>query len=780
MHRKSCDLKGNGGVISSISSSAVGAYGSVEPIMGNSAGGSGGALHISGGGEFLLNDSTFSENTCSGVGGGAICVVGSEHPLPGSFPISIIGSFTGNEALGSEGKGGAILVQSQNIVLHAFLAMNFAVNAGGAIAVEDGNLEMDSTRVVGNRAGPEGSSAQGKGGGVYIEGNGIVTVSDSTIGLNTAGVRGGGIGLAEGSQLNLVGNCEFTQNVSNGLTTEQDGGGAICNDGGIIDFTSANYIDINRNSTAGHGAGILMLAGTITNLDPDHPTGFRKVCFANNTADGDGGGIAFFEDARPDESFIGAAFAMNSAGDEGGGIYVDGFFSGGALDRHIFSGNSAATSGGGAATNNITLSGCVFLNNSAPQGGGLYNFGDLTVSGGNTFHQNEATGETGRGGGLYLNGGNSKITHGYFDSNASSVDGGGIYLENGTLILEECVLEENAAGGTPLEFSYDGSGGGLATSGLSEVTLDRTSIISCIASFAGGGCYLDQDTIFLARHSSIAKNQSYGYGGGISAENGIETLTLEGTTVAQNEARFDGGGIAIRSSGQVILTNATITGNTASGEVGGIIADSGISEVTNSVIAGNSVPDTAFDFLTATNSFLAGDPILFPDETPIIIPFPSGFNFEIPTLTYQPHPHSPLIDAGSARPAEAIDQRGNPRTVGDAPDIGAVEQQTLPQSFATWQETATPTPDGTPEELQWLFAAPLTRSGSTYSYQLNPTAPPAAALFEWSTDLLTWHTTLPETATHTLSAPSLNAPATISITLPGGVRTFTRIGALTP
>ena len=696
---------------------------------------------------------------------------------PGSGQVSLKNLRLEN---GSSFSGGGISCDSADpIEIDSVILLNSKAIRGGGIANIGGDLTLRSCFIVGNSATSDSRFGEKNGGGIYHGGHGIVTLSDTTIGFNTAGERGGGVALDVGSQLNLEGGCEFTHNISNGLTTDQDGGGAICNNGGIINLSGAEDVNINRNSTTGHGAGILMFGGTITNLDPDHPDGFRPVFLSNNTAGGNGGGIAFFDESHPGETFIGATFTMNSAGDQGGGIYIDGFFPEASLVRFIFFGNTAATSGGGAATNYIDLSGCLFLNNSAPQGGGLYNTGDLTFSGGSTFHQNQATGETGKGGGLYLNGGVSKITHGYFDTNASSAEGGGIYLENGTLTLEECVLKGNTAGAIPLEFSYNGSGGGIAISGISNLTLEGTSIVSNTASFIGGGCSFDISSTCIAHRSTIAKNQSYGNGGGISAEYGIESFTLEDTTVAQNQARFDGGGVAIRGSSHVTLTNATITGNTASGEVGGIIADFGLAEVTNSVIAGNSAPDSVFDFLTTTSSFLSGDPLLFPDETPITIPFPSGVDFEIPTLSYQPHPHSPLIDAGVARPAEALDQRGNPRTVGDAPDIGAIEQQTLPQSFVAWQETAEPISDGTPKELQWLFAAPLARSGSTYNYQLNPGAPTAAALFEWSTDLETWHTSLPENATRTLTAPSLNAPATVSITLPGGERKFTRLGAIT-
>ena len=594
------------------------------------------------------------------------------YDAPGSGSVTLKGLRLEN---GNAPDGGAIYYDGSDPVdLDTIIIINSTAGIGGAIVSYGSELLIRSCIIAGNSASTFNDSL---GGAVYVGGISTVSVIDSTISVNTAKTSGGGIAIDFDGVLKLIGTSEITRNIAEG-TEYDEGGGGIYNSGGIIDFTEFGIGTISSNTTSGSGGGILVdNEGTLNNIDTTDPRGFRYVPFGANSAAIDGGGIAFINNTGPGTTFIGAGFATNSAGRDGGGISMPDTF-GHTIDRFLFFGNTAAERGGGASLFFTNLSGCAFLNNTASQGGGLYSSGDLEASVGSIFYQNEATGENGRGGGLYFTGGIAKFTHSDFQENLSSSDGAGIYLDNGDLTLEESVVQKNVAGGAFQETF--GSGGGLATRGLCNVTFDRSSIDSNTASFFGGGCSFDSETTFLARRSSITNNESYFHGGGISAEYGSESFTLEDSTIAKNRAFEDGGGISIRGGGFLTLTNVTITENTASGDTGGLSSDSSFTEISNSVISGNSAPDSTVEyFITPPNtSFIGGDPLLFPIATPTIINFPSGSTLDIPTLTYQPHPHSPLIDAGTARESGLFDQRGNPRTIGASTDIGATEHQNNP------------------------------------------------------------------------------------------------------
>ncbi len=203
---------------------------------------------------------------------------------------------------------------------------------------------------------------------------------------------------------------------------------------------------------------------------------------------------------------------------------------------------------------------------------------------------------------------------------------GGAVFNMGDTVLEECTLAGNQA------VNY---GGAVANSG-------SLKLLSC----------------------TVSGNQANSLGGGIySADPG--SLTLTNTTVTANNATLFGG--AIYHTSPVTLVHATLVGNHAGNKGGGIYNDfNSVLTLRSSIIAGNTAPADANFFGpvgASPTSITSGDPKLAPLA-----------NYGGPTLTMPPLPDSPAINRGLPENL-ATDQRGFPRTLATAADVGAVEAE---------------------------------------------------------------------------------------------------------
>ncbi|MBX7105148.1 MAG: hypothetical protein K1X57_13790, partial [Gemmataceae bacterium] len=126
----------------------------------------------------------------------------------------------------------------------------------------------------------------------------------------------------------------------------------------------------------------------------------------------------------------------------------------------------------------------------------------------------------------------------------------------------------------------------------------------------GGGAILNLDEALTINGCVITANSatqsSISYGGGILLGNALATLTLQNSTLSNNVANADGGGIAIRYGCLVTIDGTTISGNTAGASSpsstaggGGISAALGVSSGTtptptvtlnNSILSNNVAP----------------------------------------------------------------------------------------------------------------------------------------------------------------------------------------------
>lgn len=280
----------------------------------------------------------------------------------------------------------------------------------------------------------------------------------------------------------------------------------------------------------------------------------------------------------------------------------------------------------------------------------------------------------------------SKITLRGGYSLSALTRGGGIY-SLGALTVLDSIIEANAAN--------NGNGGGVHSLGTLHV---ERSIIRSNSGFLGGAVYLRGTGII--RESSIFSNAA-SFGGAIEVNGGSPTTTLYilNSTISNNAANSDGGGID--SEGNTFIYNTSIIGNDADhdrDQLGGIgggvnIAAGSRFVAVNSLIADNTILDAPIpndcngelevygwnllsDF---TGCSFSGNGVAGRGHVSVNTIGPLSDNGG-PTPTHALLAGSEAIDTTTAQgciddslAALATDQRGAPRIAGARCDVGAFE-----------------------------------------------------------------------------------------------------------
>jgi hypothetical protein len=287
----------------------------------------------------------------------------------------------------------------------------------------------------------------------------------------------------------------------------------------------------------------------------------------------------------------------------GGALYVNN----GTLSNLILHANSAAERGGAVYFYNRggLLTHSRLFDNESPFGAGVYARQTGIVSN-SVFHNNRALGPAGTGGGgAYLFAG-GLVTHCRFEFNTAGNDGGGVLMESAGTTVRNSRFFGNTAGDW---------GGGLAV-------------------YFNGG---------LVQHCLIVSNRA-----------------------------DEGGGVYFHQSGS--LENSTVTENTALLNGGGIVLSGGGTSV-NTIVHANFPENARYDGTTPRVRFTLIDPL--PPA-----PVNGGGNLSTPPLfLYAPdgifhlRPASPAINAGTNLPglSARTDLHGSPAILGGTVDLGAYE-----------------------------------------------------------------------------------------------------------
>jgi subtilisin-like proprotein convertase family protein len=332
-------------------------------------------------------------------------------------------------------------------------------------------------------------------------------------------------------------------------------------------------------------------------------------------------------------------------------------------------GNLVSNVGGSILVNNaaLTLTNCVFSNNSAEVWGG-------------------AVGVRGTGS---VNATNVAFSKNTVTSILANYGGAALYADGtATVNLNGCLFDGNTATG---QGGKTGFGGAVAVFGSANAVTITNSTFTNNSSLGGGGAiFLGQGASgsnILIVDSTLANNSTSVSGGAILLD-GAANLTVRNSTLSGNTANTNGGGIRAYTSftGTLTVENSTIAFNKATnGAGGGLSRGAGLFNIASTIVAKNTAATTGdiSGTVTANNSLIGsatGASISGSNNKigvdPLLSPLANNGGS---TLTHALLPGSPAIDAGSNPANLMFDQRGNgfARTIGKATDIGAFETQTL-------------------------------------------------------------------------------------------------------
>ncbi|MBI3115271.1 MAG: CSLREA domain-containing protein [Candidatus Kerfeldbacteria bacterium] len=246
---------------------------------------------------------------------------------------------------------------------------------------------------------------------------------------------------------------------------------------------------------------------------------------------------------------------------------------------------------------------------------------------------------------------------------------GGI-LNQGALTLTKSAVVDNTG------LNFGGGIGNLGTLTLIDSTVSHNETNGLNLSGGGGGVF--NQGMMTLMGSTFNDNMTLGRGGAIY--NLDQTLDVTNSTISGNIA-LNGGGLFNRF-GTIGITHGTVAGNTATDNGGGIWNFGGTLSVANTIVSGNMAATAAtncagtitsldYNVDSGTSCAFAGtgdlnstDPLLG-----------SLTNNSGPTETHALTSGSPAVDAVVlANCSVSTDQRGVPRPMGPACDIGAFER----------------------------------------------------------------------------------------------------------
>lgn len=357
------------------------------------------------------------------------------------------------------------------------------------------------------------------------------------------------------------------------------------------------------------------------------------------------------------------------------------------------------TSGGGILNRGtLSITNSIIRNNSAGNGGGLYNdSGTLSIR--DSLIAGNYT--DGGGGGIYNYEGVLTVRDSTVNGNTAEGDGGGGILFDGSLPGAKTTVSHSTISNNISDGDY---GGGIYASDDGDtdgrILIEYTTVYSNVSLSDEGSGIVNYGPIMTITHSAVISNVNYEDGdAGVGA---WAPTTILNTTISGNRAMTNGvGGAGIGVYEAVVtLTNVTIVNNwMAPGPSG----SGGISDweqnggelliINNSIIANNTGganPDCTFgqdgddgrvDFNNAPN--ILGDPTgcnsLNGGSVQNVDPLVTALgNNGGETPTHALLPNSPAINqiaAGTFGCGTTVitDQRGVVRPQGPACDIGSYE-----------------------------------------------------------------------------------------------------------
>ncbi|KAB8332985.1 hemolysin [Scytonema tolypothrichoides VB-61278] len=355
-----------------------------------------------------------------------------------------------------------------------------------------------------------------------------------------------------------------------------------------ITLTSGQLTVDEKLTINGAGANGLTISGNnasrIFDVAPGSNFSLQNLTLANGKSngtgeDGAGGAIrTISSDQLTTLNVENSRFINNASSGLGGGAIWAGFNTANTVTNSVFEGNDSTAGknerGGGAIAVNtnstLTVKNSEFNNNKGTNGGAINTvLSTLTVED-STFRNNDSTAggpigphTIGYGGAIYTDGANASgpnfdygpvggtitIRNSQFEGNKAAGEGGGLFLyayPPDQIIVDNSTITKNEV----VEDSQGNAFGGGLRIGNGEFTINNTTFTDNKALDQGGGLWVGEQSPGTITKSTFFGNRAEsldgkdGLGGAITLANGSNPVTIDGTTVANNYAGWQGGGIS--------------------------------------------------------------------------------------------------------------------------------------------------------------------------------------------------------------------------------------------
>ncbi|WP_412061417.1 choice-of-anchor Q domain-containing protein [Rubrivirga sp. IMCC45206] len=438
-----------------------------------------------------------------------------------------------------------------------------------------------------------------------------MTIGGGADGVVVAGAGEDRLFTVDGGTLTLLGlTLREGKTSSGGAVFVRDGGALVAEGGAFVDNVAAN------SQAAGGGGAVFVLSGSATfrdtafrgngatrgyarggaiRLEPGSEATCIRCTFVRNRSNGggaiyNGGGALvlvrtdFDENEGDGRDASGGAVAVGgggtatvdrgtftaNTGTTGGAVWVGG---GSTLDVDgaVFDANSSSREGGAVyveAGAEATLVGVTATGNVAiREGGAMYSLGRLAVVSGQ-ISGNQAS--SGGGVGTFLDA-TTVLVETTITGNTATNVGGGLWDSRGRAVVIGGLVADNTAG----------SGGGLAFGGAFVVSGSRGDIPDDLAP----GVPLPEATEPRIQNNVATATDMPDAGGGGLSIGAVAEGTISDARISGNTASTAGGGL--RSFGRLTVFRGQISGNTAGTLGGGVYVDERRTDLVDVRVSGN-------------------------------------------------------------------------------------------------------------------------------------------------------------------------------------------------
>jgi hypothetical protein len=428
--------------------------------------------------------------------------------------------------------GGAVYVSGNNngVIISNCSFIRNAADYGGAITFAK---NVVNATIIGSSF--QSCEATQYGGSVFVNtDNSGIAISECTFLNSSTGLGGGSVAIIKFNQRIEIARSTFLNSGA------RDGAGVLVAHNNT-DITVANS-SFHHNVAARAGGGILVydtnLRVTVTGCE-------IQDCHA---LDEDGGAIyAFMRNAELHILDTDIAHCTASNG-SAGAIYIktDNLDN---VIRGVSVRNCSALLSGGAifmySNHNFTLEDTTIDHCHAHKGGGINiehdnnNFVLQRTTVSNCFAQ--------LGGGIYVGSENTamQVTHVHLENCSAAWLGGGILSEaqNNNMVIDQSSLYNCS--------SYEG--GGILLGRNEQFTISNSELRGCRAEWGGGLMLYSSNVYVTLVNTTLTENYASGDGGGLYSTMYTDGLRIGGCQFDSNSAGGHGGGIFVESGNNLLL-----------------------------------------------------------------------------------------------------------------------------------------------------------------------------------------------------------------------------------